>query len=114
MKKAYLILSIIGFILPNFFVMQESISSGNVLLWLDPGATLAAMFGTTISTAFIVDLLLVVIVFFVWTYYEAKKLSINNIGWLWMFTMLFGLACTFPYFLYLSASKLERSNEISG
>ncbi|MCK6617964.1 MAG: DUF2834 domain-containing protein [Cyclobacteriaceae bacterium] len=101
MKLIYLILSIIGFIAPNIFVAIESVETGNVLLWLDPAATINGMFGNRIATAFIVDLLVVVFIFFFWTYHEAKRQGIKNVWVIWVLTMLFGMAGTFPLFLYL-------------
>lgn len=101
MKLIYLILSIIGFIAPNIFVAIESVETGNVLLWLDPTATINGMFGNRIATAFIVDLLVVVFIFFFWTYHEAKRQGIKNVWVIWVLTVLFGMAGTFPLFLYL-------------
>ena len=104
MKKIYLILAIIGFIVPNIFVAKESIETGNILLWLDPQATIKALFGNTISTAFILDILAVLLVFFVWTYKEAKKLGIKNVWLIWLLTLLFGLGGPFPLFLSWSGN----------
>ena len=81
--------------------------TGNVLLWLDPQATMNGMFVTMISKAFVSDLLLAVLVFFVWSYYEARRLQIKNVWIIWLITMLFGLAGSFPLFLYLRAKKIE-------
>ena len=107
MKKVYLIIAILGFIAPNIFVLNESIETGNILLWLDPTATLNGMFGNRISTAFIVDLLFAVFVFFIWSYNESKKLGIKNVWMIWVLTMLFGMAGTFPLFLFLREKKLN-------
>ena len=107
MKNLYLILAIIGFIAPNIFVAMESVETGNILLWLDPKATIDGMFGNNISTAFIVDLLVVVLVFFIWTYHEARKHKMKNVWIIWVLTMLFGIAGTFPLFLYLRESRKE-------
>ena len=107
MKKLYLILAIIGFIAPNIFVIQESLATGNILLWLDPAATMSGMFANRIATAFMVDLLIVVIVFFIWSWYEAKKYKIKKVWIIWILTMLFGIAGTFPLFLYLRENKMN-------
>lgn len=101
MKKNYLLLAVLGFIAPNIFVAIESVETGNVLLWLDPQATLNGMFGNRIATAFIVDLLVVVGIFFFWTYTESKKHNLKNIGIIWVLTLLFGMAGAFPLFLYV-------------
>jgi len=109
MKNIYLILAIAGFIAPNIFVAIESVETGNVLLWLDPGATLRGMFGNRISTAFIVDLLVAVFVFFFWTYREAKQYQLKNVWIIWVLTMLFGMAGTLPLFLYLIENKKQNN-----
>ncbi|MFN3839906.1 MAG: DUF2834 domain-containing protein [Cyclobacteriaceae bacterium] len=101
MKTLYLVMAVAGFIAPNIFVAQESIETGNVLLWLHPQATINGMFNNRIATAFIMDLLVVVLVFFIWTYREAKTHGIKNVWIIWVLTMLFGMAGTFPLFLYL-------------
>lgn len=101
MKRLYLILAIVGFIAPNIFVAIESIKTGNILFWLDPGATMNGMFANRISTAFIVDLLVVVFIFFIWTYHEASKIKMRNVWTIWVLTLLFGMAGTLPLFLYL-------------
>lgn len=99
-KNLLLALSIAGFIVPNILVYKVSIETGNVLLWLNPTATIAGMYANDISTAFVLDLLCVVTVFFVWTYQEAKRYKTGRLVLLWTLTMLFGMAGPFPLFLY--------------
>lgn len=105
MKRLYFILMIIGFIAPNIFVITETMESGNVLLWAHPAATIRGMFANTISSAFAVDIMLVVVVFFIWTFNEAKKHHIKYVGLIWLLTLFFGLAGAFPLFLYLKENK---------
>lgn len=100
MKKLYLALAVIGFIVPNIFVAIESVKTGNVLLWLDPAATVNGMFGNRISSAFILDLLITVIVFFIWAHHEGKKYGMKNVWKYWLLTLLFGRAGSLPLFLY--------------
>ena len=111
MKTLYLILAVIGFIAPNIPVVMESVETGNWLFWLDANATINGMFGNKISTAFIIDLLVAVLVFFIWTYQESKKYGINNVWLYWVITMLFGLGGTLPLFLYIREKK-KMSSEI--
>lgn len=106
-KNIYLIIAIFGFILPNIFVFQVSIETGNWLFWLDPKATTEGMFGNKISTAFIIDLLIAVFVFFIWSYQVAQKFNIKNVWMYWILTMLFGIAGPFPLFLY----RIEKAKE---
>lgn len=101
MKKLYLLLAIIGFIAPTVLVFMESVETGNILLYANPVATIDAMFANRISSIFMIDLLFAVLVFFLWSYHEAKQKQIPKIGLVWLLTMLFGLAGGFPLFLYL-------------
>ena len=100
-------MAILGFIAPNIFVLMETAETGNFLLWTHPGATLSGMFANRISTAFAVDLLVVVFVFFVWSFIEAKKYQIRQVWFIWLLTLLFGMAGAFPLFLYLRENKKE-------
>lgn len=100
MRNLYVVLAVIGFIVPNIFVFNESVETGNILLWLDPAATLHGMFGNQISTAFVADLLCVVTVALIWIVVESKRLNMKN-SWLYIvLTLLFGLAGPLPLFLY--------------
>jgi len=110
MKKIYFVLAIIGFIIPNIFVAIESVETGNILFWLDPTATIHGMFGNRISTAFILDLLVAVLVFFIWTNHEGKKCGMKNIWKYWLLTLLFGMAGTLPLFLYHREEKISPEN----
>lgn len=106
MKNLYLILAIIGFILPSIFVTIESVETGNILLYTNPLATIEGMFANRISTVFMIDLLFALLVFFIWTYTESKKHQISNLWLVWLLTMLLGFAGGFPLFLYLRESRL--------
>ncbi len=109
MKKVYFIAAVIGFILPSVLVTQESIETGNILLYANPLATMKGMFANRISTIFAIDLFVTVFIFFIWSFHESKKHSIKNTVWVWLFTMLFGLGGGFPLFLYLK--EVARSKE---
>ncbi|HAA17022.1 MAG TPA: hypothetical protein DCE41_37040 [Cytophagales bacterium] len=113
MKKVYLVLAIIGFALPNYFVFWESVETGNILLYTHISATLAGMFANRISSIFMIDLLIVVFIFIIWTYQESKSFGIKGIGWLWFATFLLGLSGGFPMFLYLREKKLNESSSSS-
>jgi hypothetical protein len=108
MKKIYAILSVIGFIAPNIWVTKVSLATGNVLFWLKPEETFAGMWANDISTAFIVDLLVVVMIFFVWTWNESKRLGMKKPYLIWVLTMLFGMAGTLPLFLYQRTSYIDQ------
>lgn len=101
MKKTYLLLTIIGFLLPNVLVFFESVETGNILLYAQPMATFSDMFANRISTIFAIDLLFAVVVFFVWSYHEFKLNHQKSLWMVWGATMLLGLAGGLPLFLYL-------------
>ena len=109
MKSTYLVLAILGFIAPNILVLMESMETGNILLYADIAATISSMFANRISTIFSIDLLVAVMVFFVWSFYDSKELNLKNTWQVWLLTMLFGLAGAFPYYLY----RREQAKEVS-
>lgn len=106
MQKLLLVLSGIGFIFPNIFTIKESIEFGNILFWTDPSRTFEAMYANNIVTGFTLDLFLLVVVFFTWSNYEAKRLGIQNIYTIWVLTLLFGAAGPFPLFLYMRNKRI--------
>jgi hypothetical protein len=108
MKKVYLFLSVIGFIIPNIIVYMVSVETGNYLLLLNPSATIAGMFANGISSAFIADLLVVVFVFFIWSESQAKRYKIKRVWIYWLLTLLFGMAGTFPLFLYMIETRRDK------
>jgi len=100
MKNIYAVLTIVGFIAPNILVLHESVETGNILLWLDPKATMNGMFGNRIAAAFVTDLLCVVLAALIWIVFESKRLGMKN-SWVYVvLTLLFGLAGALPLFLY--------------
>ncbi len=104
-KNTLLVLTVLGFLAPNILVIKVSIETGNILLWTNPAATIAGAFGNDISTAFLIDLLFVVSVFFTWTYTEAKRLAIKKVWVYWLLTLVFGMAGVLPLFLYQIEKK---------
>ena len=109
-KTIYLILAILGFIAPTILVVMESIETGSILLYTDPLATMEAMFANRISTIFMIDLLFAVFVFFIWSYKDERTLKVTKLAWLWLVTMMFGLAGAFPLYLYLRENGLDNDN----
>ena len=110
MRKIYLLLAVVGFLVPNALVLLEMIENHNILLWTKPEETMIALFANRISTIFALDLLLVVLSFFVWSFYEGKRLGMKRVWLFWLLTLLFGLAGSFPLFLrsrekYLPSKK---------
>ncbi|BDD03716.1 DUF2834 domain-containing protein [Aureibacter tunicatorum] len=102
MRNVYLILAILGFVLPNALVLIESLETGNYLLYADPISTFESMTANRIATIFSIDLMFAVIVFFIWTYKSSiVLLGRKKIFFLWGVTMIFGFACGLPLYLYM-------------
>lgn len=106
MKNKYLVLSLIGFILPNYFSIMETIKANNILLWTDLEATMGAMFGNYINAAFSTDLLWVVLVFIVFLWSKVTNIGTKKAWLLTVLTFLFGMAGPFPLLLHW----LDKSN----
>lgn len=98
MKPVYWILTIVGLILPSVLVLQESLETGNYLLYADPLATLKGMFANRISSIFALDLLFGVLVFMIWSWRE-NRLPRRRLLLVWAITFLFGFAGGFPLYL---------------
>jgi hypothetical protein len=107
MKRLYAALSVVGYLAPNWFVVQVSIKTGNVLLWTKPRETIAGMFANPIAVAFAVDLLFTALVACIWFYLEGRRLDMRRIPGYWLLTLAFGLAGTLPLFLYHRESRLR-------
>ena len=107
MKRIYLILAIIGFILPNLLVVKVSLETGNWLLYARPLETFQELFANDISSIFAIDLFYVVLLFFWASYREAKRLGMKNWFGVVLLTMAFGLAGGLPLFFYWRAKHQE-------
>jgi len=108
MRNKYLTLTIVGTILPNIFVIKETLETGNILLYRYPIDTFNAMFVNNVSSAFITDLLFIVILFLIWSYKDSKKYQLKKLGLIWLYTFAFGIAGGLPLYFYI------RSKYISG
>ena len=107
MKRLYLALAVLGYIVPNWFVVSVSARTGNLLLWTKPLETMAGMFANQISTAFALDVLLAALAACIWFYAEGRRLGMRRIPMYWLLTLAFGLAGTLPLFLYHRESRLK-------
>ena len=105
MKIRYLVLVVIGTILPNVFVFRETLSTGNILLYAKPLATFEGMFANNISSAFATDLLFVVLLFLFWSYQQSMRHQLKYFWLVWIYTFAFGIAGGLPLFLYYRYRK---------
>jgi hypothetical protein len=107
-KRLYAVLAAVGYISANWFVLRESIHTGNVLLWAHPLETMRGMFVNRISTAFAVDLLITALVACIWFHVEGVRLGMRRVWSYWLLTLAFGLAGTLPLFLLHREGRLEQ------
>jgi hypothetical protein len=106
MRRVYLGLAVVGFIVPNTVTLIESVQTGNILFWAYPGRTLSELFVNRTSAAFALDLLAAAVVALVWMTHEARRVGVQKVWRFWVLTLLFGLGGTLPLFLYFRERRL--------
>jgi uncharacterized protein DUF2834 len=107
MARLYLLLAVVGFVVPNTFTLIESVHTGNILFWADPARTTSELFVNRTSTAFALDLLATAAAVLIWMTAEAARLRIRRVWIFWVLTLLFGMGGPFPLFLYLRERQLN-------
>ncbi|HEY9449893.1 MAG TPA: DUF2834 domain-containing protein [Gemmatimonadaceae bacterium] len=106
MQLVYATLAVVGYLAAGVPMLLESARSGNILFWTDPARTNSELFANLTSTAFALDLLVVVLVALIWITREARLLGIPRVWAFWVLTLLFGLGGTLPLFLYVRERRL--------
>jgi uncharacterized protein DUF2834 len=101
-RNVYLVLALLGFVLPYWFLFKFlSVNGLNVPLLVQE------LFANSISTFFAVDLIISFLVFWIYMVGEATKLQMKN-WWLYILASLtVGLSFALPLFLYFRERKLE-------
>jgi hypothetical protein len=107
MRGVYLVLAVTGYVVTGVPMLMESARSGNILFWTDPARTNAELFANLTSTAFALDLVVVVIVALIWMTREARRLGMPRMWLYWVLTLLFGLGGTLPLFLFFREPRLD-------
>jgi len=102
MRKLYLLLAIVGLVLPYYFFMSFLIVNG-----LDLQLFFSQLFANNISTFFVVDLVITAIVFWVFLYQEAQRWQMGN-WWVYIVaTLAIGSSFALPLFLYFREKRVE-------
>lgn len=104
-KFLYLLLTIVGSIVPWFWLLQDSAAL------LSPTLFLQRAFENNIAAALTSDLLISVIAFFGFVWIELKRLGSARL-WILVYvglTFSVGLSCALPFFLYRREQSLERN-----
>ena len=101
-KSIYFVLALVGLLAPYYFFFKFLNANGfNIPLLLDE------LFANNVSTFFAVDLIISIIVFWIYMIAEANKLRMKN-WWLYILASLtVGLSFALPLFLYFRERKLE-------
>jgi hypothetical protein len=101
MKNIYLILAIIGFVVPYYFFLQLPAEGGS-----DLPSLIQPFFANNFMKGAAMDLTISVIVFWMYIFTEASKLQMKN-PWVYLLaTLLVGLSFALPLFLYFREHKL--------
>ena len=101
-KSIYFVLALLGLLIPYYFFFRFLGADG-----LDIPLLFNQLFANNISTFFAVDLIISVIVFWVYMIGEAGRLQMKN-RWLYILATLgVGLSFALPLFLYFRERKLE-------
>ena len=105
MKNAYLVLAMIGLLLPYYFFVSFLVENS-----LDPGLLFDQLFANDISSFFAIDLIITAIIFWVFLYREAQRYGIGN-WWVYVVaTLLVGPSFALPLFLYFRESRIEKGD----
>ena len=101
-KATYLIFALLGLFVPYYFLFDFLKANG-----LDLALLIDQLFVNNISTFFAVDLIISIVVFWIWMSAEASKLQMKN-AWLYVLASLtVGLSFALPLFLYFRERQLE-------
>ena len=101
-KNIFLVLAVIGCIVPYYFFLQLPAEDGfNLPSLIQP------FFANNFMRGAAMDLTISVIVFWVYAFLEASRLQMKN-PWIYVLaTLLVGLSFALPLFLYFRERQLE-------
>lgn len=99
MKTLYLLLAVLGTVLPYLFFAEHFAAAG-----LAPGAFLGGMFGHPVAAGAAADLVLSSVVFWVWLFASGEG---RRAVFLIPANLLVGLSLALPLWLYLRAREAD-------
>ena len=101
-KNMYLALAVVGWLVPSYYLFKFlGVNGLNVTLLLQQ------LFANDISTFFAVDLVISIVVFWIFMSAEVNRLQMKNGGLYVVATLFVGLSFALPLFLYFRERKLE-------
>ncbi len=102
MKKLYLVLAIVGAVLPYAFFIQHISSEGVSLM-----AFLAAVFANPAAGGFTADLLFTSMVFWIFMFHQRSREKGPPPTLFIVLNLLIGLSCALPAYLYAREPRSE-------
>ena len=102
-STTYLLLCIIGIVVPWFFLIGFLGEPGPKI-----GLFFSSIFSNQVTSSVATDLLISALVFLVFVFFEGRRLNMSR---LWVFipaTLLIGLSFGLPLFLYFRARHIEK------
>jgi len=102
MRKLYLLMAVVGFVLPYYFFASFLVANGLNLQLL-----FSQLFANNISSFFAVDLIVSAIVFWAFLYRESQRCHMGN-WWAYVLaTLIVGPSFALPLFLYFREPRIE-------
>jgi len=101
-RKLYLFLAFVGFVLPYYFFVSFLVTNGPDLPLL-----FDQLLANDISTFFAVDLIITAIVFWAFLYRESQRYEVRNWWTFILATLVVGPSFALPLFLYFRESRIE-------
>ncbi len=101
-KAVYLIMAIVGSIVPYLFFGRFFAAEG-----LDLVAFVSSLFVNGPAGGFTSDLLLTSFVFWLWSFHDARRFEIANWWIIPVVNLLIGLSAALPFYMYLRFDKAE-------
>lgn len=92
----YLIMAFIGTVVPWWFFVQFFSSNG-----VDLPLFMGSLFANGAAAGFSIDVILSIVVFFVWVYHDARTHQVKRGWWVIPSTFTVGLSLALPLYLYL-------------
>ncbi len=109
MRRLYLLLAIVGFVLPYYFFVSFVMANG-----LNLRLVLSQLFANNISSLFAIDLIISAIVFWVFLYRESQTCQMRN-WWIYIVaTLIVGTSFAWPLFLYFREGRIEALASATG
>ncbi|HXD11095.1 MAG TPA: DUF2834 domain-containing protein [Anaerolineales bacterium] len=101
-KNIYLAFALTGLFVPYYFLFQFLSANG-----FDIPLLIERLFANQISTFFAADLIISIVIFWIYMIPEANKLQMKN-WWLYILaSLIVGLSFALPLFLFFKERKLE-------